>query len=299
MNRAAPHSAWAVAALLLNAFVWGLSWWPFKQLESHGLHPLWATAFVYGLCFVVIALYSARASGTARAWRAHPGLWLLLVASGLTNVGFNWAVTIGDVVRVVLLFYLMPAWSVLLAWWLLGERPTRGALARLLLALAGLAVVLHQPGQAWPLPESLADGLALLGGFAFALTNVLLLRLKDSPESSRMLAMFGGGTFMASAGAVLGSGWGVVSQDLLWHSAWLGPVLGLALAFLAGNLALQFGAARLRAHTTALVMLSEVVFASVSSVILGATSLDTRTLLGGALIMLAALLSVRAGGQAS
>ena len=299
MSPTAPHSAWAVAALLLNAFVWGLSWWPFKQLETHGLHPLWATAAVYGLCFGVVALWSARAGGQALAWRLHPLLWLLLVASGLTNVGFNWAVTIGDVVRVVLLFYLMPAWSVLLAWWLLGERPTRGALARLLLALAGLAVVLHQPGQAWPLPESLADVLALLGGLAFALTNVLLLRLKDSPESSRMLAMFGGGTFMACASAVLGSAGGVVSQAWDWQSAWWGPVLGLALAFLAGNLALQYGAARLRAHTTALVMLSEVVFASVSSVILGATVLDTRTLLGGALIMLAALLSVRAGGQSS
>ena len=31
-------------------------------------------------------------------------------------MAFNWAVTVGDVVRVVLLFYLMPAWSVLLAW---------------------------------------------------------------------------------------------------------------------------------------------------------------------------------------
>ena len=294
---AAPHSAWAVAALLLNALVWGLSWWPFKQLQAQGLHPLWATAMVYGLCLVVVALGSARRGGQASAWRLHPLLWLLLLASGLTNVGFNWAVTIGDVVRVVLLFYLMPAWSVLLAWWLLGERPTRGALARLLLALAGLAVVLHQPGQAWPLPESLADVLALLGGLAFALTNVLLLKLKDSPESSRMLAMFGGGTLMACASAVLGSAGGAVSQDWAWHSAWWGPVLGLALAFLAGNLALQHGAARLRAHTTALVMLSEVVFASVSSVILGATALDARTVLGGALILLAALLSVRAGGQ--
>ena len=44
-----PHTAWAVAGLLLNAFVWGLSWWPFKQLEALGLHPLWATAIVYGL----------------------------------------------------------------------------------------------------------------------------------------------------------------------------------------------------------------------------------------------------------
>jgi drug/metabolite transporter (DMT)-like permease len=66
----------------------------------------------------------------------------------------------------------------------------------------------------------------------------------------------------------------------------------LGISFLFGNLALQYGAARLAAHTTALVMLSEVLFASVSSVILGASQWDSRTLMGGALILLAALLSV-------
>jgi drug/metabolite transporter (DMT)-like permease len=55
---------------------------------------------------------------------------------------------------------------------------------------------------------------------------------------------------------------------------------------------LQYGAARLAAHTTALVMLSEVLFASVSSVMLGASDWESRTLIGGALILLAALLSV-------
>jgi hypothetical protein len=29
-----------VLALTLNAFVWGTSWWPFRQLEARGLHPL-------------------------------------------------------------------------------------------------------------------------------------------------------------------------------------------------------------------------------------------------------------------
>ena len=58
-----------------------------------------------------------------------------------------------------------------------------------------------------------------------------------------------------------------------------------------GNWALQFGAARLAAGTTALVMLSEVMFASVSSALLGASTLSTRTVLGGALILLASLLA--------
>ena len=299
MAEAARHTSWAVAGLLLNAFVWGLSWWPFKQLESLGLHPLWATAIVYGLSFLLIAVGCKLARLPGLAWRAHPGLWWLLIASGLTNVCFNWAVTVGDVVRVVLLFYLMPAWSVLVAWWLLGDRPTPGALLRLLLALSGLAIVLHTPGHPWPVPESLADVLALLGGLSFALTNALLLKLKDTLESSRMLAMFGGGTLMASLTAGLASGSAVVMQTTGWHPDWIGPVLVLALAFLGGNLALQYGAARLPAHTTALVMLSEVVFASVSSVILGASTWDSRTLMGGTLILLAAVLSVVMPGKSA
>ena len=28
-------------ALIFNAFVWGVSWFPFRQLEGHGLHPVW------------------------------------------------------------------------------------------------------------------------------------------------------------------------------------------------------------------------------------------------------------------
>jgi drug/metabolite transporter (DMT)-like permease len=282
----------AVASLLLNAFFWGMSWWPFKQLETLGLHPLWATAIVYGLAFVLIAGWCMWHRPDWLAWGDHPWLWALVVASGMTNVGFNWAVTVGDVVRVVLLFYLMPAWSIAVAWWLLGERPGRPALLRLLLALTGLFIVLKKPGMPWPVPESLADALALLGGLGFAVTNVLLLKLRSAPESARMLAMFGGGALMATLTAMAGLLTGVVQYGAAPTAQWV-PLLGLlTLAFLVGNLALQYGAARLAAHTTALVMLSEVVFASVSSVILGASHWDSRTGIGGALILLAALLSV-------
>jgi drug/metabolite transporter (DMT)-like permease len=275
----------AALALVFNAFVWGLSWWPFRQLQGMGLHPLWATALVYA--FAVLCLLLVR----PQAWcglAANPQLLLLLLASGVTNVGFNWAVTVGDVVRVVLLFYLMPAWSVLLAWALLGEKPTGSALARLALALGGVLVVLKTPGAAWPLPSSLADWLGLMGGAAFALTNVMLRRLAATPSESRMLAMFSGGALLACGVAYLGA----QQAQVPWPSApgmWWPLALALALAFLASNMALQFGAARLRAHTTALIMLSEVVFASLSAVLMDAAHLEWRTLLGGGMIVAAAV----------
>ncbi|HYF42338.1 MAG TPA: DMT family transporter [Ramlibacter sp.] len=281
-RRGGAKAALPALALAFNAFVWGVSWWPFRELQGHGLHPLWATAGVYAVSLACLLAWRPRAwQGLA----AHPGLWLLMLASGMTNVGFNWAVTVGDVVRVVLLFYLMPAWAVLLAWLLLGERPTGRALLRLLLALAGVAVVLKTPGTAWPLPESLADWLALAGGFCFALTNILLRQLRGAPASTRIFAMFTGGTLTAAGAAMLGMGGGWVAAPPLLPGPALALGLALSLGFLAGNMALQFGAARLKAQTTALVMLSEVVFASVSSVLAGASEVSWRTWLGGALIL--------------
>jgi drug/metabolite transporter (DMT)-like permease len=274
-----------VLALVLNAFVWGLSWWPFRALQQEGVHPLWSTAVIYLLAFA--GFVALRRSALPELLRT-PALWLLAAAAGLTNVGFNWAVTIGDVVRVVLLFYLMPAWSVLLAWPVLGERPTRAGIARLVLALAGVAIVLDTSGAGLPWPRTLAEWLALMGGFSFALTNIMLRRLDTSTAGSRVLAMFGGGMLLAGGVAMAGMAQGsVTAMPLLEGSGWLLALL-LAAGFLAANLALQYGASRLPAHTTALVMLSEVVFASLSSVALGAAELTLRTLVGGALIVAAA-----------
>ncbi len=281
-----------VTALTLNALIWGLSWWPFRALDAHGVHALWATALVFLLAFCVVWL-------AVRVWRpaalhgalASGGLWLLALAAGFTNVGFNWAVTTGDVVRVVLLFYLMPAWVVLLAWPLLGERPRLGALLRLALALAGVLLVLKTPDSPWPVPDSLTDWLALAAGLCFALTNILLRRLQGTTDAARMLAMFAGGAGVALAVALMGWPGGWVPLPPAPGADWLVWAVGLGIAFLVGNMALQYGAARLPANTSSLVMLSEVVFASLSAVWLGAAQLEARTLLGGALIVLAALMA--------
>lgn len=275
-----------VLGLLFNALVFGLCWWPLREMQLRGLHPLWATAFMYGLAFIGICWFNPRAWNSLRR---QPGLWWLFLASGLTNFGFNWAVTLGDVVRVVLLFYTMPAWSVLLAWWLLGERPSRHGLLRLLLALSGVALVLKTPDMDWPWPSSHLDYLALLGGASFALTNVMLRKLAHVPESERMGAMFGGGMLVTALAACIGAPLGLVP----WPTdiSWWPYALGLALCLLASNLSLQYGAARLPASTTSLVMLSEIVFATLSSVVLGASELSERKLWGGALIVLAAVLA--------
>ena len=160
-----------------------------------GLHPLWATALIYLLAVLAITLWRPAAWGQLLR---TPSLWWLVLASGATNAAFNWGVTIGDVVRVVLLFYLMPLWAVLLARLLLGERLSAAAALRVVLALAGAAVVLWPQPAALPLPRTLAEGLGVLGGFTFALNNVMLRREAQQPEPARALAMFLGGAVVAA-----------------------------------------------------------------------------------------------------
>ncbi len=285
------HAAWLpAAALVLNALTWGVSWWPFRQLQALGLHPLWATVVIYLLAVGVITAWRPQ------AWRElvrTPALWVLVLASGTTNATFNWGVTVGDVVRVVLLFYLMPLWAVLLARVVLGEPLRPSALLRVVMALLGAAIVLWPEGGGAPLPRSLAEWLGVLGGFTFALNNVMLRREAARPEAARALAMFLGGALVAGAAGLALSAQGLVPGLPAPAAPWLLGVLGLGLVFLVGNAALQFGAARLPANVTAVIMITEVLFASVSAALFGAGQITLPLAVGGTLIVGATLLSAR------
>src|SRR5690606_23750839 len=82
---------------------------------------------------------------------------------------------------------------------------------------------------------------------------------------------------------------GIIAPPPAPAADWLLGLAVMTAAVVAGNLALQYGAARLPAAVTAVVLLGEVLVASLSAVLIGNESLDARTLAGGGLIMAAAL----------
>jgi drug/metabolite transporter (DMT)-like permease len=289
--KAQVRARWLPAlALVLNALTWGVSWWPFRQLAAQGLHPLWATVMIYTMAVAAITVWRRGAWGDLLRRRS---LWLLVLASGTTNAAFNWGITVGDVVRVVLLFYLMPLWAVLLARLLLNEALTGAALLRVALALAGAATVLWpESGEGaggLPLPRNLPEWLGVLGGFTFALNNVLLRREAHQPEAARALAMFAGGAVVSALVALSLPGSVPPPPALAW--GWVAGGLLMGAVFLGGNLALQYGATRLPANVTAVVMITEVLFASGSAVLLGAGQVTLALCAGGALIVGATLLA--------
>ncbi|MBB5390372.1 MULTISPECIES: DMT family transporter [unclassified Herbaspirillum] len=274
----------AIAALLLNTTIWGLSWTGMRALEGMGLHPLWATAAIFVGCTAMLLAIKRRDIGQLRR---HPELLGVALATGLTNTAFNVAIAYGDVVRVILLFYLMPIWTVVLARVVLREAITARSLGRVALGLAGAVIVLYQPRLGLPLPRSLPDWLALLGGMCFAVNNVLLRRLHGVSDGARAISMLSGGALLACLlGVVL-----ALSGSIAWPSATPGaawPLVGMwSVLFLISNLCLQYGVARLPANITAVVMLAEILVASLSAWLLGAAELRPQDVVGGVFIIAA------------
>jgi drug/metabolite transporter (DMT)-like permease len=283
----------AALALLVNAAVWGLSWIPFKSLAQAGLHPLWSTALIY-LGSTVVMIYLCRQD--LMRIRAHPAVMLLGIAAGLTNACFNTAVALGDVVRVILLFYLMPIWAVLFARILLKEPLTLQSAAKITLGLAGAAVILGGRHVADFLPKTLPDVLAIAGGALFALNNVMLRKLRDLPGQWGTLAMVTGACVMNLLLAIGFTTWQGLHWPDLQAPGVLHTLLLWSLLFMGANACLQYGASRLAPAVTAVLMLSEIVFGSVSAWALGEAVIGPRELTGGGLILLAAMLP--SGGQA-
>ncbi|HEY4074912.1 MAG TPA: DMT family transporter [Herbaspirillum sp.] len=271
----------AAAALMTNALLWGLSWIAFKFLQAHGLHPLWANVIIFSVC---VLLLIAMRPGALREMFGHRELLLVGITAGVTNASFNGAVAFGDVVRVILLFYLMPVWAVILARLVLHEPITLRSLMRIALGLIGAMIVLYQPSIGLPLPRSLPDWVAILGGMSFAFNNVMLRRLNGVSDAARGVAMlFGAALISAALGLVFASmgamAWPALSMTLL-------PTLTLwSGLFLIAIVCLQYGVSRLPANITAVIMLTEILVATVSSWALGAADIRLQDLIGGVLII--------------
>jgi drug/metabolite transporter (DMT)-like permease len=143
----------------------------------------------------------------------------------------------------------------------------------------------------------LPDWLGVAGGFSFALNNVMLRREAARPQEGRALAMFTGGVVVSATLASVLSSQGMAPWPSAISGGWAVIALLLATVFIFSNLSLQYGASRLPANVTSVVMLSEVVFASASAVALGGGRLTVPLVMGGALIIGAALLAASQGGE--
>jgi drug/metabolite transporter (DMT)-like permease len=290
-STASPTSAsggLAVASLLIAAATWGLVWYPYRLLENVGLSGSLSSLLTYSLGILPL-LYLAR----GRLIPAQSDLrWLLAVAltAGWTNLSYVLAVIEGEVMRVLLLFYLAPLWTVLFARLILQERAGAAGLAVIGLSFAGAMVMLYR-GGGLPLPANSAEWLGLSSGIGFALSNVLTRKTRGIPIETRSLWVFLGVVSLAAMFTVAEGG-PVLRTLTVAAPNW--PMLaGIALALLLATVTVQYGLAHISANRAVVILLFELVVAALSSRWLAGEIMDVREWIGGTMIVTATLFSIR------
>jgi drug/metabolite transporter (DMT)-like permease len=283
-------NATAFLALFTGAIVWGLIWYPYRVLEQAGLSGVAATTLTYAVALLggILAFRSHW-----RALRPSPLLVLIGLCAGACNVSYVLGMLHGQVMRVLLLFYLAPLWTVALSRLILKERLDRAGAGVLLLSISGAAIMLWRPELGLPLPTVTAEWLGLASGLLFALGNVLARKAAHLPEEARVLSLFIGVVLL---GGVLLSREGLPA---LPPAEALLPLMGLVallgVILLAVNLSAQYGFSHLPANRAAVILLFEPVVAALASWLLAGEAMGAQEWLGGSLIACASLMSVRVG----
>jgi len=282
-----PTALLPITSLLAGATLWGLVWYPMRLLDAEGLRGLWLVWVLYA---AALACGLVWAGARVRAFRQAPGWSLLLMATaGWTNLAFVLAIVDGNVLRVLLLFYLSPLWAVALGWWILDEHPNRAGLASLVVAMSGAFLMLWNPAVGLPWPEHRADWLALSAGVMFALSNVAVRKASALSIAAKSVA--------AWLGVVVVSGLLIIfvnpAAPAVETSVALGAVALGVFGIFTMTALVQYGVTHMPVHRSAVILLFELIIGALSQQVLTDEIVTLREWLGGALIAIGALLSAR------
>ncbi len=280
-------------AILFSTLLWGTLWIPLRQLDNAGMSGAWATALGYALPLLLLLPL-----GLARRHQLAAGGRPLLAAGFIMAVCislYTEALLRGTVARVMLLFYLTPVWSTLLARFMLYHplTPRRGV--TIVLGLAGMLVVFGV-GEGPPLPRSVAEWMGLASGFCWGLSMVYIRRAEGSSDFDKTFVFF---VFLGIVFLLLnlipgGRNWATPTAEILIRSA--GWLLALGLLWMPVVIWLtMFGGSRLDPGRVAVLLMLEIVVGLVSAAWLTDEPFGAREVFAAVLIMSASGSEILAG----
>jgi drug/metabolite transporter (DMT)-like permease len=273
----------AKLACAYSGLVWGLFWIPLRQLEKHGVPGLWANLVFYlSPLVLVIPLMAFRRRHTLQGGF---DLQFKAVLSALSLMSYSIALLFTDVVRAILLFYLTPIWSALLARIILGDAITPVRWIAMVLGFAGLFVILNGGPEDLPLPTNIGDWLALLAGIGWAIAAVSL-RMGRNPDAielccsnfiwSALFSLAFVRLFADTAGPT------PALSSVLATLPWLIPTM--LVVVVTGMYATMWGAPKLNPAVVGLLFMTEISVGAITAAIWAGETIGIREIVGIVLI---------------
>jgi drug/metabolite transporter (DMT)-like permease len=176
-----------LTCVIFTALGWGLNWPATKfvlavcpPLSARGMAGLVAGAVLFGI---------AALRGETLAVPRY--LWGRLVIASLLNVSAWMGLTTASLLwlpagQAATLAYTMPVWTVLMAWPMLGEKPTPRQIAAIIMGICGVIILVGDAGFDLKLSRAPGIALALTAAVLFAFGTVLA---KQAPIPLQRVAL--------------------------------------------------------------------------------------------------------------
>lgn len=277
------HPAIPVFALIFSSCLWGLSWIPLKALSSLGFEGVF---LVLSGQIILLALFLPLGFNR-RIFLSHAKYLLgIFFAGGAAILCFTYALIYGDVIRVMVLFYLLPIWGVLGGRIFLGEHIDSIRWLGVGCALVGAFFILGG-AKVFDSPPSWIDFIAFLSGLLFAANNLFFRGVDDVPLPTKLLTMFAGCTLICLVVIAVTPESYPTSVPLVNYS-WL--ILYALTWLLVSNFLSQWAVTQMEAGRSSIIIIFELFAAVVSAVIIGNETIELNEAFGGVLVVAAAML---------
>ena len=277
-----------IFSLLFGAFVWGIIWYPYRLMANAGVSGIYSSFYVFILTIAIALPYFFITKKKVPIWSKD--FWLLALVAGYTNISYVLAVIDGEVVRVMLLFYLSPVWTIFLAHFMLNEDTQKRHYLAVFISLIGAFIMFWEPGYLIHL-DSKSDWLALSSGLGFAITNVMTRKHAHMTVNQKALAIWLGVIVVAMICIMF-------DKNTMPTLDFFRPVdaaimMVIALSLFLSTLLVQFGVTQIKAVEASSFFLFEIVVAAISSYFLVGESIALKEWLGGILIIAGVILSAK------
>ncbi|MCA1287595.1 DMT family transporter [Salipiger bermudensis] len=281
----------AIATLVVAGFglLWGFYWMPVRAMVDHGLPGAWGTVLATVTAAIVLApLVALRWRALLRADKV--GL-LSVAAGGAAFTLYSIGLVYGRVAIIILLYFLTPVWSVLIARYVMGWHTPALRIVAIFIGIAGLLVMLSAGGTL-PMPRGVGEWMSLIAGILWAVGTTGIRVRSDLGVIPATFVFAIGATLAGLALApffepfptlsLRDNGVGLLSLALATGVLWWGVSLA----------ALMWATMRLDPARVGILMQTEVIVGAVSAALLAGEHLATLEIIGGGMVVAAGLLEV-------
>jgi drug/metabolite transporter (DMT)-like permease len=272
-----------VISILIGASFWGFIWWPLKFFANAGLTGNLIGLSAYSiLALIALPIVWKQRKLWVSEWRL---LFLIGTFFAIANISFTTAIMEGEVVRVMLLFYLLPAWGALGGKFVLKEKLSMRRYFAIALSLTGVFVIMG--GVAiLKAPFSIVDMMSLMAGFCLTATGVVNKMAVKIPLASRTFVTF----IFCPPLAFIGNYFAPAPMPVISLTMWL-LLAAFALFWLLGaGLFTTYGLSKVEASRASILQVTELFVAILTATLIGGEVLENKEYIGGALIVIATIL---------